>query len=127
MVSSLTGATGGRRTSFSEADRRSTYSPRSLFLNDNDSTDLSSNSHSKTLKHVSVFRFCHILAYNLVFMCQGYPKIQWKNMGMEFTWGWWLGHIIHSNSHEIDGPSCGIKACCTRVIPISELCQIFWS
>ncbi|ESR42891.1 hypothetical protein CICLE_v10013346mg, partial [Citrus x clementina] len=49
----LLGATGGRRTSFSEADRRSTYSPRSLFLNDNDSTDLSSNNHSKTLKHVN--------------------------------------------------------------------------
>ncbi|KAH9737094.1 hypothetical protein KPL71_018330 [Citrus sinensis] len=49
----LLGATGGRRTSFSEADRRSTYSPRLLFLNDNDSTDLSSNSHSKTLKHVN--------------------------------------------------------------------------
>lgn len=50
----LSGATSGRRTNFFEADRRGTYIPGSLVINDNDSTDLSSNNHSKTLKHVNL-------------------------------------------------------------------------
>ncbi|KAH7554642.1 hypothetical protein JRO89_XS12G0252100 [Xanthoceras sorbifolium] len=49
----LSGAKDGRKTSYSEADRRCTYIPWTSFLNENDSMSSAIYNNSRTLMHVN--------------------------------------------------------------------------